>query len=94
MTESYLAGLNTAIPLRAIGRLESTEFPYTIYSLQSKSELEKEGSTLGHCVGDSDFYIEKYLRGEMLVLSLRDDAGIPHWTLEYNRENAAIHQFK
>ncbi len=46
--------------------------PYTLYTLNTKEEMEKESDGLGHCVGDSDFYIDKVRRGEIVVMSLRE----------------------
>ena len=94
ITRTYLGGLNMTAPTRVIGKLDSVQYPYNIVSLQNKEEMRKESAVLGHCVGDSDYYIEKVLRWEILVLSLRDDAGKPYWTIEYNIKEQSIDQFK
>ena len=38
--------------------------------------------------------MEKVRNGEILVLSIRDAHGTPHWTIEYNRETKDLVQFK
>ncbi|MCA9378704.1 hypothetical protein KC711_07710 [Candidatus Peregrinibacteria bacterium] len=50
------------VPTMVIGKLDSAQYPYNIVSLQNKEEMRKESAVLGHCVGDSDYYIEKVLR--------------------------------
>ncbi len=94
ITRTYLGGLNTTQPTREIGKLKSTAFPYTLYALQSKAEMQKESGVLDHCVGKSDFYMKKVLKWEILILSLRDSTLTPHWTIEYDTKKRSIVKFK
>ena len=94
ITRTYLGGLCESSSTRVIGALKSQAYPYTIYALQNKAEMIKESTILKHCVGNSDYYIEKVLRKEILVLSLRNASGTPFWTIEYNIKDRTINQFK
>ena len=93
-TETFLFGLNRDEPVTFVANLESTTFPYTLYTLNSKEEMKKESDVLKHCVGDNDFYIAKVKDGKIKVISIRDKEGVPKWTIEYNIKNKRIDQFK
>ncbi len=92
--KTFLSWLSTKEPTKLIASLDSKEFPYDIVSLQNKAELKKESSVLWHCIGNSDYYMEKIRHGEILALSLRDDTWKPYWTIEYNIQKKSIEQFK
>ena len=94
LTETYLSGLNTREPLTHIADLKSANFPYSLYTLNSKKEMQNESAMLGHCVGNSDYYLEKVKNGEIKVISVRDSSGRAHWTIEYNLKSRRIEQFK
>ncbi|MDR2190511.1 MAG: hypothetical protein LBP53_04950, partial [Candidatus Peribacteria bacterium] len=48
---------------------------FQLVSLITKKQMEEESKQLNHCVGKSNFYIEKVRDNKILVLSLRDTAG-------------------
>jgi len=52
--------------------------------LHTDEALKVEGAAMGHCVGRGG-YIERIARGETRVLSLRDENGEPHVTIELGR---------
>jgi hypothetical protein len=56
--------------------------------------MQAETGALGHCVGDSDFYIEKVRDKKILVLSLRNAQGNPQYTLEYDIKTQTLKQFR
>ncbi len=94
ITRTYLAGLSSTQPTREIGKIESIEFPYTIYALRDKKDMKNESDILGHCVWESNYYIEKVDKWEILIFSLRDANEKPHWTIEYNIKERSMAQFK
>ena len=93
-TSTFLSGLDTRTPFKKLASLDHPDYPYDLVLLLTKQELKKETDYLGHCVWDSDFYMEKIKNKEILVISLRDSSGVAHWTLEYNIKNKSIVQFK
>ena len=93
-TKTFLSGLDTRTPFKKLASLDHPDYPYDLVLLLTKQELKKETDYLGHCVWDSDFYMEKIKNKQILVISLRDSDGVAHWTLEYNIKNKSIVQFK
>jgi hypothetical protein len=92
--DAYLAELNPNKEPHFIANIEIDGEFYQLVSLITKAQMKKESEQLGHCVGESDFYIEKVRDGKILVLSLRDSAGISQYTIEYDIKNKSIKQFK
>ena len=66
----------------------------TLLELVSMDHLKEETEIMKHCIGKSDFYINKIKKGEIQAISLRDSDNIPHYTLEYEKKTKNIKQFK
>jgi hypothetical protein len=92
-TKSWLISLDQRNHTTHIGSLESYLYPYEIYMLNTKSALTEESSTLKHCVGESDVYIEKIKEWKSLIFSLREK-NVPMWTIEYDTKTRSILQFR
>jgi hypothetical protein len=90
--QNFLYGLNPDSPKTFIADIPN--FDLTAYSLNNLKEMKRESAELNHCVGDSDFYIDKVREGKIKVISLRDKQGTPKYTLEYNINNKELVQFK
>jgi hypothetical protein len=67
---------------------------YQVKELFAKVHLNKETQFLGHCIGDSDTYLEAIERGEIRIFSVRDAEDIPCYTIEYNVKDKKITQFQ
>jgi hypothetical protein len=90
--QNFLYGLNPDSPKTFI--VDIPNFGLTAYSLNNLKEMKRESAELDHCVGNSDFYIDKVREGKIKVISLRDKQGTPKYTLEYDIENKQLVQFK
>lgn len=76
----------SAIP--AASRLLATlSDGWTLQEL-APGDLRAEGDAMGHCVGRVDAYASEISRGVGRVLSVRDPAGAPVFTLELRRTSA------
>lgn len=66
---------------------------YAIYRLKTPEALDREGFTMGHCVGDGAYDIG--LRENFVaVYSLRDGFGKSHVTIEVNKALDTVEQIK
>ena len=64
---------------------------WSIHRLMTDQQLEDEGNTLGHCVGD---YCDVVDSGDVIIWSLRDAKSRPRVTIEWDPESKYIRQFK
>jgi hypothetical protein len=105
--EFYLSSLNPNKEPELIANLNIKGKKYSLVSLITKAQMQAESEALGHCVGKSDFYIEKVRDKKILVLSLRKYQGNlfskfftknrkykPQYTLEYDIKTQTLKQFK
>ncbi len=81
-----------ASPLQEIGKLESSEYPYTIFSPQNKELMRKELSLAQEREADKT-YIENILWAGIILLSLRDKWGKPCWIIYYNPTKKSLEHF-
>ncbi|MCF7833873.1 MAG: PcfJ domain-containing protein [Candidatus Pacebacteria bacterium] len=65
----------------------------SFFSLTSQEHLQEESKKMGHCIGESEFYLKKIMSGQIMAISLRDEEG-PHYTIEYDIKTKTIIQFK
>lgn len=72
-------------PVTGKGRETIVQWPdgAVFERILSKQALEEEGSSMNHCVGG---YWPKVRRGESLIYSYRDAAGVPQITIEVKEE--------
>nr|DAL06346.1 MAG TPA: PcfJ like protein [Caudoviricetes sp.] len=61
---------------------------FTITPAKDAAEIIKEGRELHHCVGASDRYMNKMVRGESFICFLRknDQPDVPYYTLEVDKD--------
>lgn len=74
--------------------IEKISGEYSLGRLMNRSHLDQETEILNHCIGKSDFYINRMMRGEYEIFSLRNSSNIPVATLFYNLKNNKIEQIR
>ncbi len=66
---------------------------YSIVSLKTAEALDRESGAMQHCVGLGG-YDEGVRSGEIEILSLRDNRGFPHVTMEVDASSKTVLQIK
>jgi len=74
--------------------IEKISGEYSLVRLMNRLHIDQETEILNHCIGKSDFYINRMMRGEYEVFSLRTFGDIPVATLVYNLKNNKIEQIR
>jgi len=74
--------------------IEKISGEYSLVRLMNRSHLDQETEILNHCIGKSDFYISRMMRGEYEIFSLRTSADVPVVTLVYSLKNNKIEQIR
>jgi len=59
---------------------------WTLQNLTERKQLQTEGKAMGHCVGTVQSYWYAVRDGRHAIYSVRDEVGVPHWTLEIELE--------
>lgn len=73
---------------------EKISSEYILVRLLNWLHLDEETRILNHCIAKSDFYINRMMRGEYDVFSLRTSNNIPVATLVYNLKTNKIEQIR
>lgn len=73
--------------------IEKISGGYSLVRLMNRSHLDQETEMLSHCIGKSDFYINRMMRGEYEIFSLRTSS-MPVSTLVYNLKINKIEQMR
>lgn len=99
MNEEFFAKINPDKKPEQVGEgfsivVDGENKKVKMWELFSKADLRKEGKALEHCIGDSDFYLNKIRKGEIRIFSVRDEEGQPVYTIEYDVHRSVIRQIK
>jgi len=66
---------------------------YKWVQLLTQEDCKEEGSAMGHCIGGNG-HASSISRGNSFAFSLRDEFNRPHLTLEANKSNGTVFEFK
>tara|TARA_R110001606_G_scaffold32400_4_gene98138 strand:+ start:1081 stop:2136 length:1056 start_codon:yes stop_codon:yes gene_type:complete len=66
---------------------------YKWVQLITEPDCKEEGSTMGHCIGNSS-HSQRISSGGSIAFSLRDKYNRPHLTIEANSKNKQVFEFK
>lgn len=66
---------------------------YTWRRVVGREAMDREGNSMGHCVGRLSYY-QMVIRAKTEIVSLRDPQNEPHVTIEIGAGGTTIHQIK